>query len=78
MARNYKLEYKNFHSKPKEKKRRAQRNQARKLMEKRGLVSRGDGKDVDHRDRNTSNNSPKNLKVASVKSNRSRNSRKLA
>tara|TARA_R110000824_G_scaffold395369_1_gene595943 strand:+ start:264 stop:500 length:237 start_codon:yes stop_codon:yes gene_type:complete len=78
MARNYKLEYKNFHSKPKEKKRRAQRNQARKLMEKRGLVSRGDGKDVDHRDRNTSNNSPKNLRVASVKSNRSRNSRKLA
>lgn len=77
MARNYKLEYKNFHSKPKEKKRRAQRNQARKLMEKRGLVSRGDGKDVDHRDRNTSNNSPKNLRVASVKSNRSRNSRKL-
>ena len=72
MARNYKLEYKNFHSKPKEKKRRAQRNQAR------GLVSRGDGKDVDHRDRNTSNNSPKNLRVASVKSNRSRNSRKLA
>jgi|TARA_R110000803_G_C11937287_1_gene316125 hypothetical protein len=78
MARNYKLEYKNFHSKPKEKKRRAQRNQARKLMEKRGLVSRGDGKDVDHRDRNTSNNSPKNLRVASVKSNRSRNSRNLA
>ena len=78
MARNYKLEYKNFHSKPKEKKRRAQRNQARKLMEKRGLVSRGDGKDVDHKDRNTSNNSPKNLRVASVKSNRSRNSRKLA
>ncbi len=77
MARNYKLEYKNFHSKPKEKKRRAQRNQARKLMEKRGLVSRGDGKDVDHKDRNTSNNSPKNLRVASVKSNRSRNSRKL-
>lgn len=77
MARNYKLEYKNFHSKPKEKKRRAQRNQARKLMEKRGLVSRGDGKDVDHRDRNTSNNRPKNLRVASVKSNRSRNSRKL-
>lgn len=77
MARNYKLEYKNFHSRPEEKKRRAQRNQARKLMEKRGLVSRGDGKDVDHRDRNTSNNSPKNLRVASVKSNRSRNSRKL-
>jgi len=77
MARNYKLEYKNFHSKPKEKKRRAQRNQARKLMEKKGLVSRGDGKDVDHRDRNTSNNSSKNLRVASVKSNRSRNSRKL-
>jgi len=75
MARNYKLEYENFHSRPEEKKRRAERNQARKLMEKRGLVKKGDNKDVDHRDRNTGNNSPSNLRVSSRKDNRSRNSK---
>jgi len=75
MARNYKLEYANFHSRPEEKKRRAERNQARKLMEKRGLVKKGDNKDVDHRDRNTGNNSPSNLRVSSRKDNRSRNSK---
>ena len=75
MARNYKKEYENFHSRPEEKKRRAERNQARKLMEKRGLVKKGDNKDVDHRDRNTGNNSPSNLRVSSRKDNRSRNSK---
>jgi len=75
MARNYKLEYENFHSRPEEKKRRAERNKARKLMEKRGLVKKGDNKDVDHRDRNTGNNSPSNLRVSSRKDNRSRNSK---
>ena len=76
MARNYKKEYENFHAKPEEKKRRADRNKARKLMEKRGLVRKGDGKDVDHKDRNTRNNSPSNLRVTSKKTNRSRNGRK--
>jgi len=76
MARNYKKEYENFHAKPEEKKRRADRNKARKLMEKRGLVHKGDGKDVDHKDRNTRNNSPSNLRVTSKKTNRSRNGRK--
>jgi len=76
MARNYKLEYENFHSRPEEKKRRAERNKARKLMEKKGLVHKGDGKDVDHKDRNTSNNKAKNLRVTSRKTNRSRNGRK--
>ena len=75
MARNYKLEYASFHSRPEEKKRRAERNKARKLMEKRGLVKKGDNKDVDHRDRNTGNNSPSNLRVSSRKDNRSRNSK---
>ena len=70
------FEYENFHSRPEEKKRRAERNKARKLMEKRGLVRKGDGKDVDHKDRNTGNNSVNNLKVSSKKANRSKNSRK--
>ena len=76
MARNYKKEYENFHAKPEEKKRRADRNKARKLMEKRGIARKGDGKDVDHKDRNIANNSPSNLRVTSKKTNRSRNGRK--
>ena len=44
MARNYKREYKKFHSKPEEKKRRAGRNAARRKMASSGAVSKGDKK----------------------------------
>ena len=71
MARNYKLEYENFHSRPEEKKLRAERNKARKLMEKKGLVHKGDGKDVDHKNGNPTDNSRKNLAVKSKTANRS-------
>ena len=37
-----------------------------------GRVRKGDGKDVDHKDRNPENNSKKNLRVESKKTNRSR------
>lgn len=50
--RDYKKEYREYHSKPEQKKRRAGRNAARRKMEKAGKVRKGDGKDVDHRDRN--------------------------
>jgi hypothetical protein len=56
VARNYKEEYKHFHSKPDEKKRRAGRNAARKKMAAAGKVKKGDGKDVHHKDGNTLNN----------------------
>ena len=69
--RDYKAEYENYHKKPKQKKRRAQRNAARSKMEKAGAVHKGDGKDVDHKDRNTANNSRKNLRVKSKSANRS-------
>lgn len=72
--RDYKKEYEKYHSKPEQKKRRAQRNKARSLMQKSGRVSKGDGKDVHHRDRNPRNNSRKNLAVTSRSYNRSRNS----
>jgi len=75
MARNYKKEYENFHSRPEEKKRNAERHKARDIMVKLGKVKKGDGKDVDHIDRNTANNSVSNLRVATKKTNRSRNSR---
>jgi len=42
-------------------------------MEKAGVVRKGDGKDVDHKDRNPNNNSRKNLRVQYKKTNRGRN-----
>ena len=72
MARNYKEEYKHFHSKPNEKKRRAGRNAARKKMAAAGKVKKGDGKDVHHKDGNTLNNKRKNLRVESKSKNRAR------
>ncbi len=68
--RNYGKEYAKYHSKPKQKKRRAQRNAARDIMEKAGKVRKGDGKDVDHKNRKTADNSRSNLRVTSRKKNR--------
>ena len=69
--RNYKREYKKYHAKPTQKKRRAQRNSARRKMTKAGKVRKGDGKDVDHKNRNTADNRKKNLRVVSKSKNRS-------
>ena len=69
--RNYKREYKTYHAKPAQKKRRAQRNTARAKMVKAGRARKGDGKDVDHKNRNTADNSTKNLRVVSKSKNRS-------
>lgn len=71
MARDYKSEYANYHSSPKQKKNRAARNAARAAMVKKGKVKKGDGKDVTHRDGNPRNNSSKNLGVLSKSKNRS-------
>jgi len=62
-----------FNSSPTQKKRRAQRNAARRKMEKAGRVSKGDGKDVEHKDKNTANGSSKNLTVRSRSANRADN-----
>lgn len=62
-----------YNSSPEQKKRRAQRNAARRKMEKAGKVRKGDGKDVDHRNMNTANNSTSNLRVQSKSTNRARN-----
>ena len=74
--RNYKKEYAEYHSKPAQKKNRAGRNAARAKMVAVGAAKKGDGKDVDHKDRNPRNNSKSNLRMTSKKTNRSRNSRK--
>lgn len=71
--RNYAEEYRKYHSRPEQIKRRSGRNKARRKMEKAGKVRKGDGKDVDHKDRNPNNNSRSNLRVQSKKTNRGRN-----
>jgi hypothetical protein len=62
---------KKYNAKPEQKKRRAQRNAARRKMIAAGRARKGDGKDVAHRDNNTSNNKMKNLAIQSKKKNRS-------
>jgi hypothetical protein len=49
MARNYKQEYANYDGTEAVKKKRAQRNKARRMLEATGAVKKGDGKDVDHK-----------------------------
>ena len=73
MARNYRHEYVSYHKKPRQKKRRAARNGARRKMKKLGLVKKGDGKDVHHKDRNPRNNKRSNLRIQSKKKNRGNN-----
>ena len=70
MARNYRKEYDNYHSKSSQKKRRAGRNKARRIMVRAGKAKKGDGKDVAHKDNNPMNNSPSNLVHQSKAKNR--------
>jgi len=46
--RNFRQEYLNYDGTEAVKKKRAQRNKARRMLEREGVVSKGDGKDVDH------------------------------
>lgn len=71
--RNYKREYANYQGKPEQVKRRAMRNKARRLMIAKGLAKKGDGKDVDHKNRNPMDNSLSNLRIQSKAKNRARN-----
>jgi hypothetical protein len=49
MTRDYKQEYANYDGTEAVKKKRAQRNKARRMLEATGAVHKGDGKDVDHK-----------------------------
>ena len=70
--RNYKSEYSKYQGTAAQKKKRASRNAARSTLKKAGVVKKGDGKSIDHKDGNPRNNSKKNLRVVS----RSANARK--
>lgn len=62
-----------YNSSPEQKKNRASRNAARREAEKSGKVSKGDGKDVDHKNMNPRDNRKGNLKVMSKSANRAKN-----
>ena len=70
MARDYKKEYRDFHGRPEEIKRRAARVKARRYKEANGDAYKGDGRDVDHRDGNPMNDDPSNLKMRNRSENR--------
>lgn len=68
--RDYKKEYREYHGTEEQKENRAARGRARYHLEKKGAVSKGDGKEVDHKDGNPRNNNPRNLQVMSRTANR--------
>lgn len=49
MTRNFRKEYENYDGTEAVKKKRAQRNKARRMLEREGIVHKGDGRDVDHK-----------------------------
>jgi hypothetical protein len=69
--RNYKREYALYHGKPKQIKRRAQRNKTRRMMARQGLVKKGDGKDIDHINHNVYDQRRSNLRILPKSINRS-------
>jgi hypothetical protein len=66
-ARDYKKEYENYHSRPEQKKRRAARNGARRLLKNRKNI---EGMDVHHKDNNPMNNDKSNLSIVTQNYNR--------
>lgn len=68
--RDYRAEYAATHGTAKGKADRASRNRARYAAEKKGLVKKGDGKEVDHKNFRPQDNSPSNLRVVDKKTNR--------
>lgn len=70
--RDYKREYQIFHSKPKQLKRRAGRNNARRKMLRLGKVRKYSSSDIDHLDHNTWHNKLSNLRVIHKSKNRSK------
>ena len=70
--RNYRREYDTYHGTRKQKKNRAKRNNARRRMKRAGRVSKGDGREVDHKRplSRGGGNGRRNLRVVSRRRNR--------
>lgn len=60
-----------YNSKPEQKKKRASRNKARRMMIKAGKAHKGDGKDVMHKNGNALDDKMSNFKLGSKRKNRS-------
>ena len=73
MARNYRKEYDNYHSRPEQRKNRSSRNLARRIMKKKLGIKKIRGKDIDHKDKNPRNNARSNLRIRTKSKNRSDN-----
>lgn len=71
--RPYKKEYEQYDGTEAVKKKRAQRNKARRMLEREGVVHKGDGKDVDHKKPLSKGGATtrSNLKAVKATSNRS-------
>ena len=71
--RDYKAEYASYDGTEAVKKKRAQRNKARRMLEREGVVHKGDGKDVDHKKPLSKGGTTtrSNLKAVPAKENRS-------
>lgn len=69
--RNYVKENTNYKARPEQIAKRVKRNAARRAMERKGLVRKGDNRDVDHKNGNAMDNRPSNLRVVASKRNRS-------
>lgn len=63
-------EYDKYQSSEEAKKDRASRNAARRYAIGRGIVSKGDSREIDHKDSSPRNNSKGNLRVVSRSANR--------
>ena len=72
-ARDYRKEYDNYQGKPEQVKKRAERNAARRAVEKKVGKAAIAGKDVDHKRALSKGgtNAPSNLRVSSPSDNRS-------
>lgn len=69
-AEGRKHEYETYQSSTKAKKDRAARNSARRSAIKKGIVHKGDGKDIHHANHNPRDNRTSNLKAMSSSKNR--------
>ena len=72
MARDYAKEYREYHGTDEQKKRRAQRNKARRKALKSGTVKKGDNKEVHHVGSNRKGALGNKTRVVSKKVNRSK------
>ncbi len=74
--RDYAAENRRYKSRPDQIKKRVARNKARRMMIRKYGKAALKGKEVDHKDRNPTNNSLSNLRILSAKANNSRKKKK--